>query len=138
MIEHCQNPWNQRCSRKDIVLHIKYKGKSRAICANCWAKLTKEAKEWNRDDIRPPYKANVIADDVGMVINGKLRVEDEENRKLMYTWRERIRRCSKCKIVKPVNQFYIKKNGIVNAWCKDCCREYFKSKGISIENRREV
>jgi hypothetical protein len=43
---HCNNPWNGRCERADIVVYIRFEDEKRAICRTCWTDISKNGHEW--------------------------------------------------------------------------------------------
>ncbi|MFA5363882.1 MAG: hypothetical protein WC325_01720 [Candidatus Bathyarchaeia archaeon] len=44
--EHCNNPWNIRCTNSDIEVYIYYKNKRVPICKRCWSNLAENDIEW--------------------------------------------------------------------------------------------
>lgn len=43
---HCNNPWNGRCERGDIVVFIRFEDEKRPICRTCWTEISKNGQEW--------------------------------------------------------------------------------------------
>jgi len=45
-LEHCKNPWNEKCKNTEIELYIIYKGVKHPICSCCWDTLAEKTFEW--------------------------------------------------------------------------------------------
>jgi hypothetical protein len=45
-MEHCQNPWKDKCKSGDIKLYILFKGEKLPICNNCWSKIAEQEANW--------------------------------------------------------------------------------------------
>jgi hypothetical protein len=45
-LEHCKNPWNEKCKNTEIELYIVYKGVQHPICGCCWNTLAEKTFEW--------------------------------------------------------------------------------------------
>ncbi|MCX8153516.1 MAG: hypothetical protein N3E52_03675 [Candidatus Bathyarchaeota archaeon] len=46
MLEHCQNPWNDKCKSENITLYILFKGEKLPICKHCWSSIA-ERENWS-------------------------------------------------------------------------------------------
>jgi len=46
MVERCMNPWNGKCSSRDIALYIMFKGMKLPICRKCWKDISSRNIEW--------------------------------------------------------------------------------------------
>jgi len=45
-MEHCQNPWKNKCSSEDIKLYIIMKGEKLPICTQCWSSIADKDIGW--------------------------------------------------------------------------------------------
>jgi hypothetical protein len=46
MLEHCKNPWDNKCKNDDIGVYILYRGEKLPICRRCWSKIAVKDIEW--------------------------------------------------------------------------------------------
>jgi len=128
LIEHCNNPWKRSCSNQDIVVYIEYKNEQCPICSFCWLKIADSLHEWGNDK-RPPYKTKIKADETKIMIHGRIRVEDKEDRTLVFDNLMKGKVCTRCHIHRTIKEFPINhKTKQINSWCKGCCSYYYKLK----------
>ncbi|MEM3745787.1 MAG: hypothetical protein QW323_04760 [Candidatus Bathyarchaeia archaeon] len=45
-IEHCLNPWDNKCKNADIAVYIMYKGRKIPLCWKCWRRISKNNIVW--------------------------------------------------------------------------------------------
>lgn len=45
-LEHCLNPWDDKCKNTDIAVYIVYKGRRIPLCWKCWRKISKNNVTW--------------------------------------------------------------------------------------------
>jgi hypothetical protein len=45
-MEHCKNPWKNKCQSENIKLYIMFKGEKLPICKQCWTSIADEDAEW--------------------------------------------------------------------------------------------
>ncbi|MCJ7559813.1 hypothetical protein MUO79_04240 [Candidatus Bathyarchaeota archaeon] len=45
-MEHCKNPWKNRCKSENIKLYILFKGEKLPICRQCWNSLSEKEFDW--------------------------------------------------------------------------------------------
>lgn len=46
VLEHCKNPWKDKCKSENIKLYIMFKGEKLPICRQCWSNLAEKDVEW--------------------------------------------------------------------------------------------
>ncbi|MEM2098244.1 MAG: hypothetical protein QXU99_00650 [Candidatus Bathyarchaeia archaeon] len=45
-LEHCKNPWNNKCVSEDIMLYILLRGEKLPVCRRCWSELADSEVYW--------------------------------------------------------------------------------------------
>ncbi len=91
-LEHCKNPWNEKCKNSDIELYIVYKGVQHPICSCCWNKLAEKTFDWTGpssqalrgicNEMRNDYLEN--AEGVGPSIVGINAIYDASARPILH------------------------------------------------------
>lgn len=46
MLEHCKNPWENKCKNENIKLYIIVKGEKLPICKKCWGRIADKELNW--------------------------------------------------------------------------------------------
>jgi hypothetical protein len=46
MLEHCKNPWKNKCKNENIKLYIIVKGEKLPICRQCWNRIADKELNW--------------------------------------------------------------------------------------------
>jgi hypothetical protein len=46
VLEHCKNPWKQKCKSENIKLYILFKGEKLPICRQCWSSIAEKNVDW--------------------------------------------------------------------------------------------
>ena len=91
-LEHCKNPWNEKCKNSEIELYIVYKGVQHPICSCCWDTLAEKTFDWTEpssqmlrgigNDMRNDYLEN--AEGVGHSIVGINAIYDASARPILH------------------------------------------------------
>jgi len=45
-LEHCKNPWKNKCKSENIKLYILFKGQKLPICKQCWNSISEKELDW--------------------------------------------------------------------------------------------
>jgi hypothetical protein len=45
-MEHCKNPWKNKCGGENIKLYIMFKGEKLPICRQCWSSIAEKEVSW--------------------------------------------------------------------------------------------